>query len=301
MAMPPSFTALLGEVRGFWSPLPDKPEETPERLLCALWHTAAGAPVSADRADPAALPTLDADAAARLGSLLERRKAGEPLAHLTRRQHFLGLEFLAGPDALIPRKETEILGRAALAKLDHMAQSREALTVIDVCTGSGNLALSYAWYQPRAQVHASDLCPRAVEFAGLNRRHLGLDGRVELRQGDLLQPFDDARFHGQCDFLSCNPPYISAAKVGEMHPEIARHEPRAAFDGGVYGVSILMKLQRAAPRFLKPASWLGFEVGHGQGASMARQLGKNPAFALVETYRDATGEIRAILARTPGA
>jgi release factor glutamine methyltransferase len=114
----------------------------------------------------------------------------------------------------------------------------------------------------------------------------------------LLEPFESPEFVGHCDFLSCNPPYISSAKVKEMHPEISRHEPQAAFNGGAYGVSILMKLVKNAPRFLRPGGWLGFEVGHGQGAGLARQLERNPAFAAVETYSDPGGEIRAILAKS---
>lgn len=300
-----AFEVLLHEVRQFWTPLPDKPEETAERLLCALWRTACGAPVSVDRALRNGLPALDAAAGARLRELLELKKSGVPLAHLTQRQTFLGLELLAGPGALIPRKETEILGRAALVKLNCLAQARGALTVIDVCTGSGNLALAYAHYQPAARVHASDLCQSAVDLARRNLEHLsshsGVGERVEFRQGDLLEPFDNAEFHGKCDFLSCNPPYISASKVRQMHPEISNFEPDAAFNGGVYGVSILMKLLKNAPRFLKPASWLGFEVGLGQGALTARQLEKNPAFSAVETYADENGEIRAIFARSKAA
>jgi release factor glutamine methyltransferase len=86
-----------------------------------------------------------------------------------------------------------------------------------------------------------------------------------------------------------------------MHPEISGFEPEAAFNGGVYGVSILMKLLKNAPRFLKPDSWLGFEVGLGQGALTARQLEKNPAFSAVETCVDEAGEIRALFAKTKPA
>jgi release factor glutamine methyltransferase len=296
-----TFSDLLQEVQRFWTPLPDKPEETPERLLSALWSTACGAPVSVDRAPQGSLPVLDTDSLVRLRQLIERKKAGVPLAHLTERQTFLGLELLAGPDALIPRKETEILGRAALAKIGCMARKRGALLVLDVCTGSANLALAYAYYEPQARVFASDLSPEAVALARRNVNFTGLGERVELRLGDLLEPFESAEFVGRCDFLSCNPPYISAAKVKEMHPEISQHEPEAAFNGGVYGVSILMKLLKGAPRLLKPDSWLGFEVGFGQGTSMLRQLQKNPAFAAVETYADELGEIRAIFARSKAA
>ena len=140
-----TFSDLLQEVRGFWTPLPDKPEETPEGVLAALWSTACGEPTSIDRAisrAPSGLPELGEADKARLRELLERKKAGVPLAHLTERQTFLGLELVAGPDALIPRKETEILGRAALAKIGCMAKKRGPLLVLDVCCGSGNLAIA---------------------------------------------------------------------------------------------------------------------------------------------------------------
>jgi release factor glutamine methyltransferase len=293
-----TFSDLLQEVEGFWTPLPDKPEETPERVLSALWSTACGAPVSADRALPAALPGLDAESLKRLRGLIERKKAGVPLAHLTERQTFLGLELLASREALIPRKETEILGRAALVKIGCMAKKRGALLVVDVCTGSANLALAYAYYEPQARVCASDLSPEAIALAKRNAEFTGLGKRIDLRVGDLLEPFESPQFVGHCDFLSCNPPYISTAKVKQMHPEISQHEPQAAFNGGAFGVSILMKLVKNAPRFLRPGGWLGFEVGHGQGAGLARQLERNPAFAAVETYSDAGGEIRAILAKS---
>ena len=305
---PPAATAhhetyhdLLQEVRCFWTALPDKPEETPEGVLCALWATACGEPVSVDRAVCAPLPALDKESHERLRELIERRKSGVPLAHLTERQTFLGLEMLAGPEALIPRKETEILGRAALAKIGCMARERGEVTVIDVCTGSGNLALAYAYYEPQACVYASDLLNEAVQLAQRNVDFLGLGARLSMRLGDLLAPFENEQFVGRCDLLSCNPPYISSAKLKEMHPEIARHEPEAAFNGGVYGVSVLMKIVRQAPRFLRAGGWLGLEVGHGQGEGIARQLAKNPAFAVVETYADVAGEVRAILAQSKNA
>src|SRR5256886_17040370 len=163
-----TFSDLLQEVERFWTPLPDKPEETPERLLAALWSTACGVPVSVDRAPQASLPALDTDSHERLRELIERKKAGVPLAHLTERQTFLGLELLAGPAALIPRKETEILGHAALAKIGCMARKRGSLLVLDVCTGSANLAAAYASYQPPARPFAPDLQHAPGSLARLN-------------------------------------------------------------------------------------------------------------------------------------
>jgi release factor glutamine methyltransferase len=299
------FANLLSEIRGFWTPLPDKPEEAPEGILRALWLTAGGAPTSIQKAvldlrtdtpSAAGLPDLDADALGRLRSLIDRKKSGVPLAHLTGRQGFLGLELLAGPGALIPRRETEVVGKAALAKIKALAPERGELLVLDVCTGSGNLALAYAFHEPKAKVFGADLSEEAVALARRNAAHVGLD--VEFRAGDLVAPYDNEEFLGKLDFLSCNPPYISSAKVPQMHKEISGFEPELAFNGGVFGVSVLTKLLRNAPRFLKPGSWLGFEVGLGQGPALAKQLGKNPAFAEVETYADEAGEVRAILARS---
>jgi release factor glutamine methyltransferase len=295
---PDSFDAVLEEVRAFWTPLPDKPEETARGVARALWLTASGTPVSAERCTGMALPPLDVTATERLRSLLDRKKAGEPLAHLTGRQSFMGLELLAGPAALIPRKETEILARALTDKLDALAADRRELRVIDLCTGCGNLALSCARHEPQARVWGADLSAEAIALARRNALHCGLESRVEFAEGDLFSPFENADFLGACDLVSCNPPYISSAKVPTMHREISGFEPVLAFNGGTFGISVLSRFVREAPRFLKPASWLALEVGAGQGPAIARQLAKNPALALVETRSDAAGEIRAVLART---
>ncbi len=289
--------SLVEELHRSWTPQPDKPEETPERIVRALWLTACGLPASVDAAADANLPALDEATSARLRELLDRKKSGVPLAHLTGRQRFLGIDFLSGPGALIPRKETEILGRAVLARLHELARERLQPLVVDLCTGSGNIAVACAHYEPSARVYASDLSSEAVRLARLNCRHAGVAARVEVLQGDLFEPFENERFLGRCDLLTCNPPYIPAAKVGEMPPEISGHEPELAFNGGIYGISILMKLLRNAPRFLKPGSWFGFEVGEGQGPQIARQMVKNRVWVEIETLNDARGEIRAILAR----
>lgn len=291
------YEELLAEIEQFWQPLPDKPEETPHTLLHALWHAAAGVPVSAERAPQKSLPPLDDAMQQRLRALLDLRKSGTPLAHLTERQHFLGLELLAGPAALIPRKETEILGYAVLVKLKALAAERGQLRVMDLCTGSGNLALAYAHHEAAVQVHGADISDDAIALARRNAEHLGLHGRVVFSQGDMFAPFE----HGELriwDVMSCNPPYVSAAKVGKMHREISQFEPELAFNGGPFGISIVARLVCHAPRFLKPCSWLAFEVGQGQGDFLVKQLQGNPAFCAIETHADAAGNVRAILARS---
>jgi len=292
------YEALLERLKSSWVAQPDKPEETPESTLRALCLASAGRPVSAHLATTAELPELDPSAQERLVALVEQRGAGVPLAHLTGRQHFMGLEMLAGPGALIPREETEILGRGALALATSLAEERGSLTMLDICTGSGNLPLAVAAQEPRCRAFGSDLSEQAVELARRNAGHLGLETKVEFRQGDMFGAFDSEDFLGKVDLVTCNPPYISSAKVKTMPQEISRHEPALAFDGGFMGVKILMRLINEAPRFLKPDSYLCFEVGLGQGKGMLTLLKQANAFRDVQTLLDGAGQVRALTART---
>lgn len=295
----PLFTERLARLEAALQTLPDKPEETSTSALQTLWHLAAGRPLSIEAATQTPLPVLDAAQQAKLDELTAQRLGGTPLAHLTGRQHFMGLELLAGPEALIPRRETELLARTALNMLKQVAQTagERRLTVIDVCTGSGNLALALAHGEPRAQVFAADLSEEAVGLARRNAVHLGLQDRVQCRGGDLLEPFNEPAFHGQVDLLVCNPPYISSGKLETMPTEIVGFEPRLAFDGGPFGVRILQRLMREAPTYLRPAGWLAFEVGLGQGPAVMQWLNKSGRYDVVESALDAEGQPRAILAR----
>ncbi|HEX7126783.1 MAG TPA: peptide chain release factor N(5)-glutamine methyltransferase [Thermodesulfobacteriota bacterium] len=295
------YRRLLARCRATLTTLPDKPEETPETTLRALWHLAAGVPLSAHAAASATPMPLDSGQVARLERLLEARLRGTPLAHLTGRQRFFGLELLAGPEALIPRAETELLVAVALERVRAAVAARGTALVVDVCTGSGNVALALAANAPRATVYAADLSSAAVDLARRNAVRLGLHERVEVRVGDLLTPFEEPGFLGQVDVLTCNPPYISEARVDRMPPEISRHEPRMAFDGGPFGVSILQRLTRCARRFLRPGGWLVFETGAGQGGAMVRRLAANPDFADVRSVAGPDGTVRVVLGQTTPA
>lgn len=273
--------------------LPDKPEETPERTLRALWFAAAGEPRSCAAAALGELPSLDDSAALRLNQLIARRLGGEPLAHISGRQQFMGLEMLSSPAALIPRVETEQLGHASVALL----QNQPAACVIDVCTGSGNLAFALAHALPQARVFGTDLSAEAVAFARRNGAHLGLLDRVAFRVGDLLAPFEQAEFLEQVDMVVCAPPYILSSKVGQMASEIAAHEPRLAFDGGPFGVTLLMRLIEDAPKLLRSGGWLTVEVGLGQGPALTRRLQRDENYVEVRALADAAGATRVILAQ----
>jgi release factor glutamine methyltransferase len=292
------FQTLLDKLSASWQELPDKPEESPENNLCALWFAATGKPKAVEFCTRSELPSLAGEDVTRLVEMVEENQKGVPLSHITGRQCFMGLEMLAGPEALIPRKETEILGYAALEKLRGLIKERGSVRVIDICTGSGNLALALAYYEPNCQVFGADLSSDALSLASRNAKHLELETRVQFLEGDLFAPFDTSAYSGQMDMITCNPPYISSSKVDLMPFEVFGFEPRDAFDGGPFGVSIILRLINEAPRFLKPSSWLGFEIGLGQGTSIFSRLERSENFREVQSFFDKQGSVRAIFGLT---
>lgn len=288
------YNHYLAQLQAKLETLPDKPEETASSTLNALWHLAAGNQFSVELADQTALPELDDAAIPRLDDLLARRMAGVPLAHLSQRQQFMNLEFIVGPEALVPRKETELLATTALDLLAGILSVQASATVLDVCTGAGNIALSLAHHQPAARVFAADLSEAAIGLANTNKAHLQLAERVQFFVGDLLAPFATDAFYAKVDLLTCNPPYISSGKLNHLPDEIAGHEPKLAFDGGPFGLSILGKLLKEAPRYLKPNGWLVFEVGLGQGEPLQKRLSRNTDYKQINLLQDTDGNVRVL-------
>ncbi|MGF9755125.1 HemK/PrmC family methyltransferase [Microvirga sp. 0TCS3.31] len=289
---PPLFAHHLARLEAEAEILPDHPEETPESTLRALWAAAAGRPLSVTAAAAVPLAPLTEEGERLLGALVERRVAGSPLAHLTGRQSFLGVELLAGPEALVPRVETEILGRTAL----DLVRTTDGSLVVDLCTGAGNLAAAVAVAAPQVTLHAADLSTSAVGLARANMVFAGVADRVTLSDGDLFDALP-ADLRGSVDVLICNPPYISSARVGEMAAEISEHEPRMAFDGGSLGLSIVSRLVQEAPDWLRPGGWLCFEIGLGQGAYWQKRIPRFPGWEVVEPVEDDEGNIRVVTAR----
>jgi release factor glutamine methyltransferase len=297
MRSDPLYSELLDRLTASWAAQPDKPEETPESTLKALCFFAAGMPASVRKAARENVPGLDDRSRAQLRTLVERRLAGVPLAHITGRQQFLGMELLAGPEALIPRIETEILGNAALTIARSIADAHGTVTVLDICSGSGNVALGIAFHEPRSKVFGGDLSEEAVILARKNAHHLNLESRVEFRQSDLFGEFESEEFYRKMDLVTCNPPYIPSTRVGGMDPEISQREPRLAFDGGSLGITILTRLIGESPKYLKPNAYLCFEVGLGQGRAMEQRLKKENLYGNIQSYADAAKNVRALSAQ----
>lgn len=277
--------------------LEDKPEETAETTLKALWITASGVPVSAEAAKKLNIPELTEAQINKLYQLINLRLDDIPLAHITRRQNFMGIEMLSDKRALIPRKETEILGRKALNLSVDIARSKGQINVIDVCCGSGNLGIAVAHLNPECIVYATDLSEDAVELAKENVDLLKLNNRIHVKQGDLLSAFESTDFFEKIDLIICNPPYILSSRVQKMDKEIASNEPALAFDGGMLGIKIIQRLISEAPGFLVSEGWLIFEVGLGQGEFIIKLCERSEFYKQIESVRDAAGNIRVIVAR----
>ena len=277
--------------------LPDKPEENPNSTLEALWYFSCEAPRNSRGKYEIPLPELDTASFHKLKKLIKQRIKGTPLAHIIGRQDFMGVDFLISSGALIPRRETEILGYGALSKIKALAQTQPAVKVMDLCTGMGNLALAFAYHEPKSLILAADISEPAIQLAQKNAQHLGLHNQVTFYTGDMLAPFQNNGMANTIDVLTCNPPYISNQKVEKMPNEIIKYEPPEAFQGGPFGLNIIFRLMKEALPFIKRDGWLCFEVGLGQGEGLMKMMEKNDHFNKIESAKDDNEKIRAIFAQ----
>ena len=206
---------------------------------------------------------------------------------------FMGLELLVAPGALIPRPETELLGREAIALVK---AAGAAPIVIDVCCGSGNLACAIAHHVPAAKVFASDLTDGCFDLSKKNVTHLGLSERVRVFQGDLLAPLSGVVEAHSVDVIVCNPPYISTGRLAADRATLLENEPREAFDGGPYGLSIHQRVIKDALALLKPKGHLLFEFGLGQEKQMTALFNRSRAYENVRFANNESGAPRVVVA-----
>lgn len=207
--------------------------------------------------------------------------------------HFMGVEIELAPQVLVPRQETELLAAEALRLLAGSA----APLVIDMCCGCGNLALAVAAGLSGARVWASDLTDETVELARRNAERLRLAPRVSVVQGDMFAGLDADALGGRVDLVVCNPPYISTGRLAADRAHLLASEPREAFDGGPYGISIHQRLFAEAPLFLRPGGWLACEFGEGQERQVAALIVRTRAYDPPSFVRDAGGAARVLVAR----
>jgi len=238
---------------------------------------------------------LDADAAARLAELVERRGQRRPLQYLLGSQAFWRHEFRVTPDVLIPRPETELLVEACLERLPREGRP----LVVDVGTGSGCIALCLAAERPGAEVHAVDVSEAALAVARDNARRLGLEGRVRFHRGHLLEPL--AALAGRVELLASNPPYVAAEELPGLQPEVRDHEPRLALTFGSDRFGAYRELAPAAAALLRPGGALVLEIGVGMEAEV-RRLCAQAGLEVLEVRPDLQSIPRTVVARRlPGA
>jgi release factor glutamine methyltransferase len=220
-------------------------------------------------------------------ALVGNRTNGYPLPYLTGRTEFYGLEIVVTPDVMIPRPETELLVDLAL--------ERQPSTIIDVGTGCGCIAVALAVHLPEAAIMGIDISPAALSVARRNVENHGLDERVDLIVGDLLD-----RRPGPVDLIVSNPPYVSPDEWASLPPSILYHEPLLALNGGTDGLEVIRRLLYQSQGLLNPGGALLIEIGASQGEA-ARQIAETcfpePGISM-RVHPDLAGRDRALEVQT---
>jgi release factor glutamine methyltransferase len=239
---------------------------------------------------------IDAATWARYEAALDERARGRPVAYITGRREFMGLEFRVDERVLIPRPESEVLVEAALEILG----DRLAPTIADIGTGSGALAVSLAVLRPDAMVVATDLSDDALAVAQANAARHAVSDRIRFLRGDLLEPVRAERI---ClDLIVCNPPYVAPDIAAGLPREIRDFEPRLAVVAPGAGEAVHIRMIDAAPAVLRPGGWLVMEVAAGQAARVVELLKRSGRFDDPQVRRDGLGWERVVAARArPGS
>lgn len=219
--------------------------------------------------------------------MVSRRLMFEPIAYILGHKEFYGLEFLVSKDCLIPRPDTEVVVEKCLELIEENAND----TVIDLCTGSGAIAITIQKARPHTKVLASDISEDALNLAQKNAHNLGVSERVLFYQGDLFAAFPSGV---QARLIVSNPPYIASNKIAGLSPTVRNHEPRQALDAGDDGgVTFYRRILETAPLYLQACGYLVMEIGFDQRLEIEKLIG--PKWRLVEFFRDLASNTRGIV------
>ncbi len=226
----------------------------------------------------------------RYRALIKRRRNGEPIAYILGRREFFALPFRVDRRVLIPRPDTEVLVETAL----NGTHARHLYgRMLDLCTGSGCVAIAFAKDRPTWRVTAVDLSPEAAALARENARRAGVVHNVGVLEGDLFAPLPDgAKF----ELIAANPPYIPSGDIAGLDVDVREFEPRLALDGGEDGLTIIGRLLEQAPRYLVPGGLIALEVGFDQAPAVAA-LFEQAGFADVARAKDLAGIERVVSGR----
>lgn len=229
--------------------------------------------------------------------LIKRRAGREPLQYILGTQEFCGLEFHVNPTVLIPRPETELL-------VEYVAQripvERQA-TIVDVCTGSGCIAVAIAQLRSRTRVIATDLSSLSLSVARQNAARHAVDERITWLEGDLLGALAGQELEGKVDVIVSNPPYIAEADWATLQPEVRLFEPRSALVAGPRGTELHERLLHEAGRYLSPGGALILEIGSGQARAMRRIVEQTSGYRFHRLVYDEAGLERVVVVERVGA
>lgn len=229
----------------------------------------------------------------RYEGLLARRLAGEPLQYLLGEWEFMGLPFAVGPGVLIPRQETELLAEGVIAALRGKGSPR----LLDLCSGSGCVAVSAARFVPGCRAWALELSRPAFAYLEKNIAQSGCADSVFPVSGDALRP-PEAISCRSYDAIDCNPPYLTRDEMRSLQPEV-RREPPEALDGGPDGLDFYRALPGVCLPLLAPGGALLLEIGETQGEAVAALL-RGAGFGDVAVKKDLEGRDRLVTGRKDG-
>ena len=224
-----------------------------------------------------------------LHDLVKRAAEHEPIATLVGYTEFYSLRIHVNGDCLIPRPETEQLVQQAIEVL---RQKRGPLCVLDLCTGSGCIAVAIAQNHPDVTLTATDISEAALAVAAGNIRSHGLAERITLLCGDLFDPLAALRQANGFDLIVCNPPYIPTDVIETLDRNVRDYDPRMALDGGKSGLDIIGRIVRQGPDYLKTGATLLMEIGYDQGAAVRQLIETSGSFDHAYIEKDLQGHDR---------
>lgn len=233
-----------------------------------------------------------------LEEYIKRRIGREPAQYITGEVEFRGLAFKVTRDTLIPRPETELLVEEALHAA--RASGEGGIKIIDLCTGSGCIAVSVAKELPGCRVYATDISGKALKVARENAVKNGVAGRVGFFEGDLFKPLSSSNLYSRINLVLSNPPYVSGADMDKLAPEVKDYEPREALYGGEDGLDFIRSIINGSQEYLLPGGYLIMEIGYGQAQSIKDIALKTGFFEGIEVKKDYSGIERIFKARFKG-
>jgi release factor glutamine methyltransferase len=230
----------------------------------------------------------------RYRELIKRRRVGEPIAYILGRREFFALPLRVDRRVLIPRPDTEILVETALSGTrDRHLYGR----LLDLCTGSGCVAIAFAKARPTWRVTAVDLSADAAAVARENAQRAGVVHNLGVLEGDLFAPLPEG---AQFELISANPPYIPSADLAGLDADVRDFEPHLALDGGADGLHVMRRLVAGAQAYLSPGGLLAVEGGFDQASAVAALLEAH-GFEQISRAKDLAGIERVVSGRRPAA